>query len=101
MVDIVGAETGPDELLEQIRLFVRSFGGTEAGQRLGALLVADFDEALGGDVERFFPGSFAEVRERIGRIDLVVGILLRRSAAAPAAWSDGWGDGCSRSRSDP
>ena len=36
-----------------------------------------FDEALGGDVERLFPGRFAEMGEGIGRIDLVVGILLR------------------------
>src|SRR6202035_1463361 len=54
----------------------RSLGRAEASQRLGALLVADLDEAPGGDVERFFPGSFAEVSERIGRINLVVGVLL-------------------------
>src|ERR1700722_517391 len=76
MVDIVGAETGPHELLEQIGLFVRSLGGAETGQRLGALLVANLDETFRGDVERLFPGRFAEVRERICGIDLVVGILL-------------------------
>ena len=76
MVDIVGAETGPHELLEQIGFLVRSFGRAEARQCLSTLLVADLDEAFGGDVERLFPGSFAEVSERIGRIDLVVGVLL-------------------------
>src|ERR1700722_14709217 len=76
MVDIVGAETGPDQLLEQMGLFVRSLGRAEASQRLGALLVADLDEALGGDIERLFPRRFAEMRERICGIDLVVGVLL-------------------------
>src|ERR1700722_19622892 len=76
MVDIVGSEAGLHELLEQIGFLVRSLGRAEASQRLGALLVADLDEAPGGDVERFFPGSFAEVSERIGRINLVVGVLL-------------------------
>ena len=77
VIDIVGAEAGAHQLLEQVRLFVRALGGAEAGQRLDALLVADFHEALGGDIQRLFPRRFAEMRERIGRIDLVVGVLLR------------------------
>ena len=77
MIDIVGAEAGAHQLLEQIGLFVRSLGRAEAGQRLDALLVADPDQAACRDVERLLPGGFAEMRERIGRIDLVVGILLR------------------------
>ena len=101
VIDIVGAEAGAHQLLEQIGLFVRALGRAEAGQRLDALLVADLHEALGGDIERLFPGRLAEMREGIGRIDLVVGVLLRRSAAAPAAWSGDAGDGCSRSRSGP
>ncbi len=77
VIDIVGAEAGAHQLLEQIGLFVGALCGAETGQRLDALFVADPDEALGGDVERLFPGGFAEMGERIGRIDLVVGILLR------------------------
>ena len=77
VIDIVGAETGAHQLLEQIGLLVRALGRAETGQRLDALLVADFDETLGRDVERLFPRRFAEMREGIGRIDLVVGILLR------------------------
>jgi len=77
VVYIVGAKTGAYQFLEQIRLLVRALGRAEAGERFHALLVADLDEALGGDVERFIPGRFAEMRERIGGIDLVVGILLR------------------------
>src|SRR5437764_1700406 len=76
MIDVVGAEAGAHQLLEQIRFLVRTLGRAETGERLGALLVADLDQALSCDVERLLPGSFAEVRERIGRIDLIVGILL-------------------------
>ncbi len=77
VIDIVGAETGTHQLLEQIGLFVGALGRTETGQRLDALLVTDLDEALGRDVERLFPRRFAEMRERIGRVDLIVGVLLR------------------------
>ena len=45
MVDVVGAETGAHQLLEQIGLLVRALGRTEAGERLDALLVADFARA--------------------------------------------------------
>ncbi len=55
MIDIVGPKTGAHQLLEQVRLFVRALGGAESGQRLDALLITDFDETLGRDIERFFP----------------------------------------------
>ncbi len=77
VIDIVGAEAGANQLLEQIGFLVGALGRAESGERLDALAVADFDETIGGNVERLFPGSFAEMRERIGRIDLVVGVLLR------------------------
>ena len=69
VIDIVGAEAGADQLLEQIGLFVRAFRRTEAGETLRALLLADLQEALRGLVERLVPGRFAEMRPRIGRID--------------------------------
>ncbi len=75
VIDIVGAEAGAHQLLEQIRLFVGALGRTETGERFHALLVANLDQAPGRDIERLFPGSFAEMREGIGRIDLVVGVL--------------------------
>ena len=50
MVDVVGAEAGANQLLEQIRLFVRSFRGAEAGERTRAVTVADFHQALGGAI---------------------------------------------------
>ena len=101
VIDIVGAEAGAHQLLEQIGFLVRAFGRAEAGERLDALLVADPDQAPGRDVERLLPGGFAEMRERIGRIDLVVGDPSSHSATAPAAWSGDADDGCSRSRSGP
>src|SRR3569833_3221497 len=76
MVDIVGAEAGAHQLLKQIGLFVRALGRYETGQRLGAPLVTDLPQARGGDVERLFPRRFAELREGIRRVYLVVGILL-------------------------
>ena len=75
VVDIVGAEAGANQLLEQISLFVRAFGRAEAGERARAVTVADFHQALGGAVERLLPGRRAEMRPRIGRIDQIVGGL--------------------------
>ena len=72
MIDVVGAEAGAHQLLEQIGLFVRALGRAEAGQRIGAVAVADFLEAGGGAVERLFPGRLAEMRPRIRRIDELV-----------------------------
>ena len=77
VIDIVGAETGAHQFLEQIGLFVGALGRAETGQRLDTLFVADFDEAFRGDIERLFPRRFAEMRKGIGRVDLVVGVLLR------------------------
>ena len=77
VIDIVGAEAGAHQLLEQVGFLVRALGRAEAGERLDPLLVADPDQPPGRDVERLLPGSFAEMRERVGGIDLVVGILFR------------------------
>ncbi len=77
VIDIVGAEAGAHQLLEQIGLFVRALGRTEAGQRLDAPLVADFHQPPGGDIQRLVPRCFAEVSEGIGRIDLIGGALRR------------------------
>src|ERR1700733_1707104 len=76
MVDIVGAKTCPDELLEQIGFFVRTLGRAKTCERLRALLVSNLDETLCGDVERLFPRRFAEVGIGICWIDLVVGVLF-------------------------
>ena len=75
MIDIVGAEAGAHQLLEQIGLLVRALGGAEAGERRRAVAVADFHQALGGAVHRLFPAGLAEMRPGIGWIDQIVGVL--------------------------
>ena len=75
VIDIVGAEAGAHQLLEQIGLFVRALGRAEAGKRARAVAVADFLQARRGALHRLVPGGFAEMRERIGRIDQIVGGL--------------------------
>ena len=77
VIDVVGAEAGAHQLLEQVGLFVRALGRAETGQRLRAVAVADFLQAGRGAVERLVPGRFAEMRPRIGRVD--------RIRAAPSA----------------
>ena len=60
VVDVVGAEAGAHQLLEQVRLFVGAFGGAETGQRPLAVRIAGLTKSLGRNVERFFPGGLAE-----------------------------------------
>ena len=60
VIDVVRAEAGAHQLLEEIRLFVGALGGAEAGERSLAVRVPDLAKSVGGDVERFFPGGFAE-----------------------------------------
>ena len=79
VVDVVAAEAGAHQLLEQVRLLVRALGRAEAGQRPPPVAVADALQALGGDVERLFPARLAEMRPGVGRVDLGVA-----SSATPA-----------------
>src|SRR6478736_5315236 len=51
VVDIVGAEAGAHQLLEQVGLLVRAFRGAEAGERARAVAVANFHQTFGGAVE--------------------------------------------------
>ena len=60
VVDVVGAEAGAHQFLEQVRLFVGAFGGAETGQRPLAVRIANLTESLGRDIQRFFPGGLAE-----------------------------------------
>src|SRR6185436_1681855 len=69
VIDIVGAEAGTYQLLEQIRLFVRALGRAKSGQRVRPVAVADFLGTAGGTVERLVPGGFAEMRPRVRRVD--------------------------------
>ncbi len=55
VVDVVRADHGAHELLEEVVLLVRAARRGKAGQGVGAVLVADGDEALGHKAERLVP----------------------------------------------
>ena len=80
VIDVVVAEALADQLLEEIGLLVGAFGRAEAGDRLPAVSLCQRGEAAGGDVERLVPACLAEMRQRVGRID--VQPLGRRILAA-------------------
>ena len=86
VIDVVRSEAGAHQLLEQIRLFVRAFGGAETGERPLAVGIAGLAQALGRDVERFFPGGLAEDLLPVLGIDDEVLVLRRRPACGSAAW---------------
>ena len=60
MVDVVAAEAGAYQLLEQVGLFVAAFCRAETGERLFAMRIADLRELATGEFKRFFPRGFAE-----------------------------------------
>ena len=73
VIDIVGSKARAYEFLEQIRFFVRSLGRSEPGERLRSVLVAELGQSGCRSVERFVPTRFAEMGQRIRRVDLVSG----------------------------
>src|SRR4029453_3519861 len=75
VIDVVGAETGAHQFLEEISLLVRGLGRAEAGERLGAVAIANRFEPRGGPAERLLPGGGTKMRPRIGGIDRIVGVL--------------------------
>src|SRR6185503_5232277 len=81
VVDVVRAETGAHELLEEIRLLVRALGRSESRERALAVRVPDLAKTLRGDLERFFPRRFAEDVAPVLRIDREV--LVLRHARLP------------------
>src|SRR5206468_498954 len=66
---------GADQLLKQIRFFVRAFGRAEARECIAAIAVADFLQAVRRAVERLFPGGLAEMRPRVRGVDEFVRYL--------------------------
>ncbi len=60
VIDVVRAQAGPHQLLEEIRLLVAALGRTEPGERRAAVPVAQAQQARGGAVERLVPGRLAE-----------------------------------------
>ena len=81
VVDIVGAETGAHQLLEEIGLLVAALGRTEAGQGLAAVTVADGFQSGGGESQGLVPARLAEMAPGIGRIDVGQRVLGRIVAA--------------------
>src|SRR5690625_2326616 len=77
VVDIVGAEALPYELLKEISLFIGAFCRSEARQRRTAIPVADCLETAGGKVQRLLPGGFSEVVPGIVRRDFIIPALWR------------------------
>ena len=79
VVDVVGAEAGPDQLLEEVGLLVGALRRSEAGDRAGTVAVVDRLEPGGGEIECLVPGRLAEVRHDLVVVDDAPGAL------APAA----------------
>src|SRR5580692_608106 len=60
VIDVVGAEAGAHQFLEQIRLFVGAFSGPKTSERPLAISIPDLPKSLRRDVQCFFPTSLAE-----------------------------------------
>ena len=89
VVDIVGAEPGAHQLLEQIGFLVGAFGRTEPGQRIAALAGRGCAPARRRRVQRLLPGRLAEiVHGSAGSIAIVV--LRRRPADQRPVSRSGW-----------
>ena len=65
VIDVVGPEAAPHQLLEQVSLLVGALGRAEAGQRLAAVRVVIFTRPDGGALHRLIPGRLAEDGQRI------------------------------------
>src|SRR5262245_3021399 len=72
MIDVVAAESGSHELLEQVGLFVRALRGAETCERPWTIAITDLHEPGRGTVERLVPRRIAEMRVRISRINELV-----------------------------
>ncbi len=75
VVDVVGAEAGPDQLLDQVGLLVRALGRAEARERLGPVPIADRAKAARGDVQRLLPVGLPEMGPGIGGIEVGLDVL--------------------------
>src|SRR5688572_26042933 len=81
MIDVVGAEAGAHQLLEEVCLLVGAFRRAEAGERPSATLVA-YGLQLGGcQIERLVPARLAEILEGIRGIHREVRVLRHAGLA--------------------
>src|SRR5262249_3430860 len=69
VIDVVGPQPGPHELLEKVRLFVRALGRAEARERAWAMLFLDPEQVGCDEIERLVPRRFAERRHDLAVID--------------------------------
>jgi hypothetical protein len=81
VVDVVGAEAGADQLLDEVGLFVRTLRRAESGQRAAAVAITDAAEAGRGALQRLLPGGFAEVGQGIAGVGQALGVFRRGVAA--------------------
>src|SRR6185369_13804858 len=81
VIDVVRAEARADELLKEIRLFVRALGRAESREGALAVRVANVAQALRRQIERFVPRRFAEHIAPLLGIDDA--ILVLRMAGLP------------------
>jgi hypothetical protein len=75
VIDIIGAEPLPHQLLEQIGLLVRALGRAEAGQRGAAMRIADMGQPASGAAHRLLPCRLAEHRPRVHRINRDIAVF--------------------------
>ena len=69
MVDVVVAESLPNELLEEIGLLVRALGRPETGD-IGVSLVPKPGHAVGRHFQRLVPICLAKMRQDVPGIDI-------------------------------
>ena len=65
VIDVVGAEGCPHQLLEQVGLLDRAFGAAETGQGIGTVGVADPGQPTGDQVEGFLPSRLPKGRHHL------------------------------------
>ncbi len=65
VINVVGAEPRAEELLEDVVLLVGALGALEDRERAAAMRVVEPAQLLGGEIERFLPGGFAEGGEPV------------------------------------
>src|SRR5690606_34829351 len=89
VVDVVGAEPGADQLLEEVGLLVGALRRPEPGDRARPALGVDLLEPPRDEVERLLPGGLPEVRQDLVVVDeparLAGPVLARPAVDVPAA----------------
>jgi len=82
VVDVVRAETGTDEFLEEICLFVGALRRAEPGDRPWASRGVDLGQATCDEVQRLVPARLAEVRKDLRVVDEAPRLAAAVSVAA-------------------